>query len=57
MVEPVQEMTGGNINIQIAFRKKDQAGTVEKVMIVEVRRHEEEGPSAGSVKISRHDTL
>jgi hypothetical protein len=49
MAEPVQEMTGGNFNIQITFRKKDRAGTVEKVLIVEVRHHEEGGPSAGLV--------
>jgi hypothetical protein len=47
MTEPVQEMTDANFNIRIAFRKKDRAGTVEKVLIVEVRHHEEEGPSAG----------
>jgi hypothetical protein len=57
MAEPVQEMTGGNFDIQITIRKKDRAETVEKVLIVEVRHHEEEGPSAGLTQISRHDTL
>ena len=47
MAEPVQEMKGGNFNIQVLFRKKDRAGTVEKGLIVEVRHHEEEGPNAG----------
>jgi hypothetical protein len=40
-------MIGANFNIQITFLKKDLAGTVEKVMIVEVQHREEEGPSAG----------
>ena len=57
MAEPVQEMTGGNLNIQITFREKDRAGTVEKVLIVEVRHPEEEGPSAGLVQASKHDTI
>jgi hypothetical protein len=47
MAEPVSEMIDANFNIQITFRKKDRVGTVEKVLIVEVQRHEEEGPSAG----------
>ena len=33
----------------IIFRKNGRVGTVEKVLIVEVRHHEEEGPSAGLV--------
>ena len=46
MAEPVSEMTGGNFSIQLTFRKKDRAETVEKVLIVEVRHQEEEDPSA-----------
>jgi hypothetical protein len=57
MAEPVQEMKGGNFNIQVLFRKKDRAGTVEKGLIVEVRHPEEEGPSAGLVQASKHDTI
>jgi hypothetical protein len=49
MAELVWEMTGADFNIQNAFRKKDRVGTVEKVLIVEVRHPEEEGPSAGLV--------
>ena len=49
MVEPVQELIGGNFNIQLIFPKKDQVGTVEKDLIVGVQRHEEEAPNAGLV--------
>jgi hypothetical protein len=37
MVESVQELIGGNINIQLISRKKDRAGTVEKDLIVEIQ--------------------
>jgi hypothetical protein len=49
MAELVSEMIGVSLNIQIAFRKKDRVGIAEKVLIVEVQHHEEEGPSAGLV--------
>ncbi|MGD9044841.1 MAG: hypothetical protein PVG06_14065 [Desulfobacterales bacterium] len=47
MAEPAPEMTGANFNIRIIFLKKDREGSVEKGLIVEVRRHEEEGLNAG----------
>jgi hypothetical protein len=36
MAEPVSEMTGGNFSIQLTFRKKDRAETVENDLIAEV---------------------
>ncbi len=35
MVEPGQELIGGNFNIQLIFRKKDQVGTIEKDLEVD----------------------
>jgi hypothetical protein len=57
MVEPVQELIGGNINIQLMFRKRDQVGIVEKGLIAEVDYHEEEDPSAELVKIIENRIL
>jgi hypothetical protein len=36
-VEPVQELIGGNFNIQLAFLKKDRVATVELGLIEEVQ--------------------
>jgi hypothetical protein len=36
MAGPVWELTDGNLNTQRIFRKKDRAGTEERVLIVEV---------------------
>jgi hypothetical protein len=47
MAEPVWEMTVADSNIRVTFLKKDRAGIVEKVLTVEVRHLEEEGPNAG----------
>jgi len=52
MVEPVQELIGGNFNTPLISRKKDRIGTVEKDLIAEVQQHEEEKPSAELVKIN-----
>lgn len=51
MVERVPERSGGNLNIQLAFRKIDQAGTAGRALIAEVQSHAEKGPSAGMVGI------
>ena len=37
MVEPAQELIGGNKNIQLIFPKEDRALTVENDLIVEAQ--------------------
>lgn len=56
MVEPVWEWIGGNSNTLLVYRKKDQVGTVEKGLIVEVQYREEEELSADQFQIIENFT-
>jgi hypothetical protein len=51
MVESVQKVIGGNLNIPRIYRKEDLAVTAEKDLIAEVQYHEEEDPSVELVYI------
>ena len=53
MAELVQELIGVNFNTPFIYRKEDQVGTEEKIMIVEIQYQEEENPSAE--KYSKHN--